>query len=83
MLTTLLAQQASFNAWLDRNPLIVGLLLLGLGALMIARSVWTLFLAPENSPWASDRGRTRAIGILRLVAGVVCTGIGVYKLFAG
>ena len=86
-LLTILAQgrNEGANQWLDEHPIVLGSIALVLGLVLLGFGIAGL----KKGTTADKRGKelsggsAQAMSILRLVAGVVCTGFGLYKMVAG
>lgn len=81
----MLVAQDDFNAWLEQNPLVLGLIFLALGLVIGGWGLYELLTGTAYSKRGKAMTGTSAkvLAIVRVVGGVFCLGFGAYKLLAG
>ena len=81
---TMLAQDAG-NKWLKDNPAILGLIFLGIGALLLFTGVreWKSGVARGKYGQEYTGGTAKVISGIRLLVGLGMSGFGVTQIFKG
>ena len=84
----LLAQngaESDANQWLDKNPLVLGLIFLAIGGLLVFFGLKELKSGVARDKYGNEitGGMGKAISLIRLVLGVGLCGFAIYKMVAG
>ena len=80
-----LARRTDLDRWLEQNPLVLGGCALAIGLLLAAWSVGTIRSGQTHTNWGTrvEGGQASLFGVIRLIAGIVLSVFGIYKLLNG
>lgn len=80
-----LAQNEAINAWLDRNPVVLGLGAVAFGVIFFGLGVYALWSghAPTKKGDDLEGGQARVTGVVWLVMGAACLVFGAFKIVTG
>jgi hypothetical protein len=78
----ILARNEELNRWLAENPAVLGGLFLVIGLLLLGFGISDVVTGKARGKWGTEftGGTASLMGIIRLVAGLGCTGFGLFKL---
>ncbi len=83
---SLLAQRnQEINNWLAQNPLVLGLIFLGIGVVVGGWGLYELLTGVAYSKRGKNMtgGTAKVLAIVRIVAGAGCILFGIFKMVAG
>ena len=81
----LLAQQTEADKWLDKNPLVLGLIFLAIGGLLVMYGVKELKSGVAKDKYGNEitGGFGKLIAGVRLLAGIGLCIFAIYKMIGG
>jgi len=81
----LLARNEAINEWLNKNPLVLGLIFLAIGAVLLGTGIYGLQSNVTHDKYGNQISGTwgQILSVIRIIGGVGCCGFAIYKLIAG
>lgn len=78
----ILARNEELNRWLSENPAVLGGVFLVIGLVLLGFGISDLATGKARGKWGTEftGGMASMMGAIRLVAGLGCTGFGLFKL---